>query len=307
MQALKSVRMPLDITVVDPSEQSLAVAKQRYEEMPQGKFRHAVKYLQKINAGGSVDLIIVATTSNVRAKAIKDVLKNNQVRYFILEKILFDKKNDYRAIQNIFSRSKIKAWVNCARRARPLYEKIKRELNGEVISFRGTGSKWGLACNAVQFLDLVSYLLGNHDYDIDTYGLDKEVSLSKRKGFLEINGTFYANFKNGSRCELTSYASGNTPFLIEIFNKNARYIIREPEGKYWSSSAKNNWRWEEVSFKTPLVSETTTMVVENILKNGKCSLTPYKESREIHLSLLEPLKKFLNKYSPNKHENYPFT
>src|SRR3989344_5307494 len=77
-QALKRVKFPLSVTVVDPSEQSLAVAKKRYEEMPKGRYRHEIKYLQEIDTGQKIDLIILATTSNVRAKIIKDVLKKNQ-------------------------------------------------------------------------------------------------------------------------------------------------------------------------------------------------------------------------------------
>src|SRR3989344_7830450 len=220
LQALKGVRMPLDITVVDPSEQSLAVAKQRYEEMPQGKCRHTIKYIQKIHTSWNIDLVIIATTSDMRAKAIKDVLRNNKVRYFVLEKILFDKKSDYQAVEKIFTKLKIKAWVNCPRRVRPIFKKIKKELTGRVISLRGTGSQWGLACNTVQFLDLVSYLTGDNDYAVDTHRLDKKILQSKRRGFLEISGTLCANFKNGSYCELTSYVSGNAPLFIEIFNKD---------------------------------------------------------------------------------------
>lgn len=307
LQALKKVKFPLSITVVDPSKQSLTTAKQRYGEISKGKYCHEIRYVQKIDTGQKIDLVIVATTSDVRARVVKSVLKNNLVRYFVLEKILFDKKNDYRSIEKIFTKLKIKAWINCPRRVRPIFKKIKKELTDRVISFRGTGSQWGLACNAVQFLDLVSYLIGNNDYIIDTHRLDKKTSLSKRKGFLEVSGTIYANFKNGSYCELTSYVSGNSPIFIEIFSQDIRYIIRESEGKCWTSNAKNNWQWKETSFNTPLVSETTTVAVESILSNGDCPLTPYKESAKTHISLLEPLRKFLNKNSEKKYEYYPFT
>jgi predicted dehydrogenase len=307
LQALKSVKFPLNISVIDPSQKSLATAEQRYDEMPKGKHNYKVKYLQEISSGQNIDLVIVATTSDVRARVIKNFLKNNQARYFILEKILFDKHSDYRAIEDLFSGSKIKGWVNLPRRVSPTYKNIKEELNGRAISLRGTGSQWGLACNAVHILDLISYLTGDSDYTIGVHGLDKEISLSKRKGFLEVNGTLCANFKNGSYCELSSHVSGKAPFLMEIFNENARYIIRESEGKYWTSGAKNGWRWEEISFKNPLVSETTTVAVEDILANGSCSLTPYKESAKIHISLLEPLRNFLNKNSGKKYEYYPFT
>ena len=45
LQALRAVRIPLKISVIDPSTESLDLAKQRYEEMPKGKIEHQVLYL----------------------------------------------------------------------------------------------------------------------------------------------------------------------------------------------------------------------------------------------------------------------
>lgn len=307
LQALKRVKVPLSITVVDPSERSLKIAKKRYEEMPKGKHNHKIKYLTEISTGQNIDLVIVATTSDIRAKIIKNVLKNNKACYLILEKILFDKKSDYYFTEKMLSNLRIKAWVNCPRRVTPVYQKIKEELSDKAIFLRAIGSQWGLACNAVHILDLASYITEDYNYAIDTHHLDKKISPSRRKGFLEVNGTLYADFTKESHCELTSHTSGNAPFILEIFNKDSRYIIRESEGKYWTSNSKNNWKWEEVLFKPLLISETTTLAVENILKNGDCPLTPYEESIKIHLPLLEALKRFLNNNSNKKYDHYPFT
>lgn len=307
LQALKRVKFPLNITVVDPSEQSLATAKQRYGEMSKGKYIHVVNYIQGMPAGPDIDLAIVATTSDVRAKVVKNILKKNEVRYFILEKVLFDKKGDYAAIAGIFSKSNIKAWVNLPRRIRPVYKKIKEELTGKAISVRGVGSQWSLASNSIHLLDLAAYLTGENVYKVDTNFLDKKILPSKRKGFLEVRGTLRANFANGSSCELVSYVSGDAPFLVEISGKEGRYIIREADGNGWVSGPKSNWQWKEIKFKDPLISETTTDMVENILEKGSCPLTPYEEAAKTHISLLEPLRQFLNKNSVKKYEYYPFT
>ena len=68
-----------------------------------------------------------------------------------------------------------------------------------------------------------------------------------------------------------------------------------------------NHKWEEIKFKTPLVSETTTMIVEDILNRGSCSLPTLKESAIIHLKLLKSFAQFLSKNSKNKYGYYPFT
>jgi len=307
LQALKKVKIPLDIIVIDPSKQSLAVSRQRYEEVSSARHSHIINYIREIPDGQDIDLAIIATASNIRAKIIKNLLQKNTAQYLILEKLLFDKKNDYLVIEKIFSKLKIKAWVNCPTRIRPIYQKIQKEMSDRKISLRVTGSQWGLATNAIHYLDFVSDLAKESSYLINADYLDKKLLPSKRKDFLELSGTLYADFKNGSRCELTDYNSGSAPWLVEIFNEEKRYIIRQSDGKVWESGAKNKWQWKEIIFKTPFISETTTGVVEDILKNGRCHLTPYSESAKIHLALLEPLIKFLNKNFSKKYEYYPFT
>lgn len=307
LQALKKIGVFLDISVVDPSQQSLSIAKQRYEEMPNKKPAHLIRYLQTAPENQVVDLAIIATSSEIRAKIIKDLLSANQVRYLILEKILFNKKKDYRTIGKMLSKSKVKAWVNCPMRIRPIYQKIQKELFGKKISFRVTGGQWGLATNAIHYLDYVSGLIQENNCKINTDFLDKKLLPSKRKGFWELSGTLYADFKNGSHCELTDYPSGNDPWLVEVFNEEKRFIVRQSDQKAWESSTQKKWQWKETSIKTPLISETTTKAVNDILKNGHCRLTPFSQSVKIHLALLEPLRKFLNKNFSKKYDYYPFT
>ena len=310
LQALKKVGVLLDISVVDPSKQSLAIAKQRYKEMPAGKYPHIVNYFQQAPNGQNINLAIIATTSNIRAKVTENLLRENSVRHLILEKLLFDKKNNYHTMGKLFSKLKIKTWVNCPLRLRQLYKKIKEDFtHSSNLSFRLTGGHWGLATNTIHCLDFISYLTGSTAFQMNTDFLHRKLVPSKRKGFLELDGTLYAYLGNKARCEFTSYASGDTPRIVEIFNERARYIFpdQEKDGEAMISRVQNNWKWEKTSFRTPLVSETTTDIVEDILKKGACHLTPYEESAKIHLAFLEPLRKFLNKNSEKKYDYYPFT
>ena len=180
---------------------------------------------------------------------------------------------------------------------------VKDGLVDKDIYFRITGSRLGLTSNTIHYLDVISYLTKDGDFTINSDLLDKKLAPNKRKNFIELSGTLYANFKNGSRFEITSYISGDAPPLIEIFNSGARYIIKNDEA--WVSYSKNNWKWEEIAFRTPLISETTTSIVEDIFNTQNCPLPSYKESAKIHLPLLEALTKFLNK--TKKDSRYPFT
>lgn len=309
LQALKNVSLPLDISVIDPSKESLLNAEKRYQEIKVPKEIHQVNFLAEIPSQNKIDLAVVATASNVRAKTIKDLLKNNRVRFMILEKLLFDKKKDYPVIEKLLAKNKVKAWVNCPLRLRPIYQKIKKDFSDKKVNFRISGSNLGLSTITIHFLDFLIDLVGNESFTIDTSLLDQKTYPSKRKGFLEINGILQVKFANGTKAELTSYHSGNTSPLIEIFNREARYIFTDQELNFeaWVSQDKNSWIWEKVPFYTPLISETTTWAAEDILKNSSCDLPSYKNSSQVHLSFLEPLRKFLNKNSKKKYDYYPFT
>lgn len=308
LQALKGVNLPLEITAIDPSAQSLKIAKERYDSMPAGHFNHKIDYQTEIpKKSEAVDLAIIATCSDIRIKVITELLRSAGIKYLVLEKILFNKKSDYDFIKKMLQRLDVKAWVNCPMRMMPPYQKIEKYFGDKKISYIVTGSKFGLITTAIHYLDHASYLSGTTKFKIDTAGLDPLPIPSKRKGFLEFNGTLTANFKNGGNLSLTCYSEGNCPIVVEIHGSSAKYLGRESEGKAWLARADNNWRWEELEALIPPQSQLTTAITENILKNGKCELTTYKESVKIHLQMLEPLLKFLNKNGKKKFTHYPFT
>lgn len=308
LQALKGVNLTLEINVIDPSAQSLDVAKERYDSMPAGRFNQRVDYFTKFpQKPKSIDLAIIATCSDVRAETIKHLVKLIGIKYLILEKLLFDNKKDYDSIEKLFNSNKIKSWVNCPMRMMPTYQKIEKYFRGKRISYIVTGGKFGLVTNAIHYLDHASFLSGTTKFQINTTGLDPKPIQSKRKGFLEFNGTLTANFKNGSNVNITCHSDGNAPVVVEIHTDNARYIGKESEGKAWLTRADNNWDWEELEAPIPFQSQLTNVLVEKILNTGKCDLVSYKESEKIHLQTLEPLHSFLNKNSKKKYISYPFT
>lgn len=308
LQALKTVKFPLAITVIDPSIESLKITKERYDSIPKGQFNHKINYLTEIPIKSSVaDLAIIATCSNVRAKIITELLKSAKAKYLILEKILFNKKSDYNSVKKLLEKSKTKTWVNCPMRMMPTYQKIEKYFKNKRISYLVTGSKLGLVTSAIHYLDHASYLSGTTKFQINTTGLEPKPIPSKRKGFLEFNGTLTANFKNGSNVSLTCYPDGSAPIIVEVHSDSAHYIGRESEGKAWLAKADNKWQWEELEAPIPFQSQLTTVLAEKILTTSKCDLVSYNESEKIHLNMLEPLLSFLNKNSKKKYSAYPFT
>lgn len=305
LQALKAIKQALRIQVVDPSESSLKVAKERYDSVSSEQ-DHKISYSTQFEPSNEIDIAIVATNSNVRRKALDSLFNASPIKNLVLEKLLFNNRKDYVEVGDKLAKTGAKAWVNCPMRVMPAYEEIRKNLANSPISYRVTGSKFGLVTNAIHYLDHAVHLCGCEDFELDTNGLDRNLIDSKRAGFLELNGTIAARFADGSRCDVTCYASGSAPVLVEIFNEKNRYLVKESEGKLWHSSENSQWAWLEQAAPIPFQSQITTGVVESLLSRGTCGLTPYATSERVHLSLLDPLLAFVRTGSPETTE-YPFT
>ena len=292
LQALQAIKTPLEIHVIDPSPISLQVAQERFEAVAKNT-NHVAYFSTDFVDTGPADIAIVATNSNVRRLAVEALLRSSDVKYLILEKLLFDKPEDYISASKIISEGELKVWVNCPMRVMPVYENIREKLKGKRINYSVSGSQFGLVTNAIHYLDHMCHITGANDYLVHTDGLDKTTIASKRDGFLELTGTLLAYTDDGSRCEITCHAAGSAPVIVEISSDSDRYIVRESEGKLWHSGQETNWAWTEESCSIPFQSQITTGVVQSLLEDGTCGLTSFEASKQMHLSLLGPLNKLL--------------
>lgn len=306
LQGLKKVNIPLSIEVVDLSKDSLEIAKQRYDQV-QSKIDHKISFLQDISKiSKKIDLAIVATSSNIRKKVTEDLLSISSVKYLILEKILFQKKEDYFTIEKLLKKKGCKTWVNFSMRTIPFYYDLGGKIESP-IQMIVSGSNFGLITNAIHFIDYISFLTKVNNFKVFTDTLDNKVIQSKRPGFSELNGTLFVNFQDGSSGSFTSYSNKDAPFTIEIISSSFRCISKESERKAYISTSANSWKWEEISTNIPFQSDMTNVLVEEIFKKEDCSLTPYHEASKLHLIFLESLIKFLNKSKGKKFTFIPFT
>lgn len=308
LQALAKATDPLSIQVIDPFPQALEMAKTRYGEASTSNSQNEVKYLQDLNQiNGPVDIAIIATTSDKRYAATKQLLDKVTVKYIIFEKILFDKVNEYEETEKLLAKKKCQAWVNCPRRMMPFYQSLADFTKNTQIQYTVSGSQWGLACNTIHYIDHMAFLTNCYDFEVNTKFLNPSVIESKRKGFLELTGTLFVYFRDGSLGSFTCYPSGNTPQIMQFFTQNYRSLTLETENRSYISTPDSNWQWELKDTPMLYQSEMTHQVVSSLLQDDSCELTPFNLSAKLHLQLLKPLLDFVNANSKTKYKNYPFT
>lgn len=73
LQALANIDIPVILQVVDPSMDSLNVARERYLEVPNNDNINSIDFLTDIDAlNANLDLCIIATNADVRFKVFQE-------------------------------------------------------------------------------------------------------------------------------------------------------------------------------------------------------------------------------------------
>lgn len=289
------------IWVYDPFEGSLVTAKNRLSEINQ---KAEVVFSSSFDsAPKEIDLAVIATNSNVRLDCIKNLVSRSAVKNLILEKVLFDKLNDYIEAKKLLEKHGINSWVNCPRRTWEIYQQIKKlKKIDSPISISIHAGEFGLTSNAIHFLDLLGFMVPNELIkSINLDAIDPDIVDSKRLDFKEMTGTIRADFSSGSTLNLHFHKNSQAPLCLLITFGDLQFFIDETHKKYIKFE---NSITSEAVFETPFQSQLTSQVAEQILKSGKCDLTPYLESMNLHVPLIESFLKFMKM---EKNEKCPIT
>ena len=288
LQGLARLDSPCEIHVVDPSTASLDVARQRAAEVPEAT-RHALHFHQQIEAlPRSLDHAVVATAADVRLAVLRALLQGRTVRNLLLEKVLFQRLSDYDTAAELLQRAGSRVWVNCPRRAFPIYETLRAFFAEDALQHVDVrGGAWGLGCNSIHFIDLIALLAGGTPHALSTQLLDADLVDSKRVGFKEFTGTLLGRCGDAS-FSLTAQRGSQAPLLLTLRGGARSCLVDESAGRAFLCDPRDGG-WRTLEFKTPLLSEIATSVTERILQEGTSALTPYAQSAAYHLPLLQAL------------------
>ena len=282
LQGLLKVNSPMDVFVLDPSDESLQVARQRAGEI---KHTHAIHFYSSWEAlPAEFELVIVATNADVREMIINRLLESHLVKYLILEKVLFQEIAAYHRISVLLEKYHVMTWVNHSRRMFDVYSQLKNEMNDEKPKvFQATGGNWGLGCNGLHFIDLFTFLSSAKVLSLDTAWVDNALLQSKRKGFAEFTGTIKGLLTDNSVFQVTSLPGDMTAVTITVFDGDSRYIIQESgTPQIYALKKDKEFSVEKKEFKMEFQSTLTTKLAISLFEKGTCDLPTFKEARHSH-------------------------
>lgn len=224
-----------------------------------------------------IDVAIIATNSDTRLAVLQELVRTKRVSALILEKVVFPTLAEFDAAITLG----IPAWVNCFRRAVPLYQSLRKRLAGRSWSLVVEGGEWGLGCNAVHYVDLCAFLAASETFASDGR-LDSEILASKRKGFVEFTGRIFGSC---GKCgfELIAHAGSTQPATVSI------------DGHAIDEAA------------LPLQSALTHLLVEEILATGTSSLPTLEQARAMHAPLLGLFLRHLEQVTGTRLARCPIT
>ncbi len=295
LQGVLKLNRDLYVFVLDPSNESLTLSKERAAEV---EHNHLINYITNPSELPSeIDVVIIATDASIRYKVASDLIARIKIGFLILEKVLFQMVEEYDLFGQLIISKNLSTWVNHPRRMYPYYKKLKEEIkqtNLKKFEVVYVGNNWGIGCNAIHLIDLVSYLTDSKTINsIQSDFLDPEIAPTKRDKFIEFTGQLVVKFNDVS-LNMTShkYPESGNPVLF-IATENDKWIIQEGKSISHVSSNENQIK-SLFEFEDYFQSSLTKDFVEQLFTTGKCDLTTFEDSKKLHVPFISELLNFQN-------------
>ena len=164
----------------------------------------------------------------------------------------------------------------------------------KLLSFSVKGNNWGVASNAIHFIDLLNFYTGYTDYQF----MDNNVRVvkSKRNGYYELEGIIKGNFGKDFipfLFESNNYTDKKESELTIEFN-NSFLTINDEEG--WWVEKFHDANDDKGEFCSTLQSEVTSTHIMDLNERNTCSLTHYSDSSKMHLPMITYFSGIFKKY-----------
>ncbi|MBN8444753.1 MAG: Gfo/Idh/MocA family oxidoreductase [Gammaproteobacteria bacterium] len=309
LQACLKLNTSCNIFVVDPSPNSISVAKERACQVENSKIHNLFFYNElKSIRENSFDYVIVATNAAHRYEISKQIIEEFSPKVIFLEKVLFQTIYEYEKFSSLIEGKSIEIYVNCPFRTYPIFRYIKNNylIRDSRVDVSYSGGEWiGLCCNSIHYIDVTKYFCDYEVSCIQTDYLDNTVIQSKRMGYIELTGNLICQFSDGSKLSILSKKDSDESSELIITQENYKFIIDEYTGLL--SVFNNDILVENKEFGVVYQSNLTNLLIEDFEKRGTCNLIKYEESADIHKKLIASLLGFYNSKSKTSTDILPIT
>ena len=196
LQGLVSGKLNFQIDILEPSDSSF----ERGLELANSSINLGDSDVRRVSLSALASrysVCIVSTSAAPRAFVIEKIAASTNIKNWVVEKVLAQSEEQLGVILNAV-KSSDGAWVNTPRRRTSIYRQLKLLLDTAVpITFHANSPAIGLGCNAIHFIDVVSWLVNSDVKDV-TINSPEGWKPSKRQGYSEFDGQMDVSFMDGS-------------------------------------------------------------------------------------------------------------
>lgn len=288
LQGILNFNCKSEVYVYDVSSESINFSRTNLQDYPNPYLHKLIFSNNLFDLPKEFDLIIISTTAKGRSSLIEMLNTKFNIKRWLIEKVLAQSTEEINLIQETL-KYKNSVFVNTPRRAWTLYSKLKLLLTHNSPKQMIIVGNFGIACNAIHFIDLFAWLTDEKLISINCDNLDKFWVESKRADFWEVNGIIIANFSKGSSLIIDSKLS-NEEFKISLIDSN-EYLVDEDSGKIHENGKLI------IKENTPLQSELTPIIVDSILNKDLCNLPHLRDSASLHKTFLDSLQLHWGQYN----------
>lgn len=300
LQGLCKSTKPLRIDILDQRAHSIDLAKHRAEEVLAGcdsdiKLNFIT---DTVATKREYDVAISATTSDQRLVSLEKLRCN--VNYWLMEKVLAQNVTDLLKLRDKINGAN-EIWVNTMFRLVPWLAETRNELSKLCVkSISVKGGRWNIPCNAVHYIDYISWLSGKRLTKIETAGLSPTWFESKRPGYFDVFGSLRAIFEGNLIVDLEADDT-NDDIVIEIKADRSTWLINENQG----TSSSSDGKYFHGCFS--LQSDLTGLVVDQILTHGTCDLPCFSTALEQHQIFLSAMLAHWRQFQDHDAQSVPIT
>lgn len=296
LEAMLKVKHDINIEVVEPNIDKMYPL----GDTPATPVGQNINYFTKVDdISDNIDICLIATTANVRKKVILELISKKNVKFIILEKVVFQNENDFDEVIKLFKEKNIKSWVNCHLRAQPIYKKVKScfNLNKDTLFEYDYSDDFTLSTSTIHILDLFSYLCDDYNLEIQDIVTDTELKTSRHSGCVDFNGDMKVRSTNGHTLVVKKRdavfgehltitqpdlwlksSEGDNPDnrigVVESFYYRGTHPHREDIPYVWQSSLTNSY-------------------IDDIIEKSDCDLSTLENSAKLHKVMLKSFRNLL--------------
>ncbi len=279
LESILNLDLKIDVIVVEKNKKIINNIKKQKNFFNNKKIK-IFFYEDIINFNLDFYFGIISTNSNDRLKCTKRLLKYNNVKNLLLEKLLAPNINQLNALKEYLKNKSLNVYVNTPRRQMKVYKEIKKQLNlKNPINIEYKGNQWNFASNAIHFIDLFSYLANDYNIKCLSLRLSNKLS-SKRNKYSEFLGySYFANNSKGTLFLSDSIEHQDiSSNILKIDNLKYSFVVDENLGYYLKINNDLDKIITKRNFKFELQSQITEKYIKNLKKGKKLELTDFKES-----------------------------